>query len=490
MSSPASVARAAVADLALPPTGGSVDAPVVSQPGPAGSDPSAPMPRQSDPRDLTRMTRLPFWTLTFLVVATVALVWARVLTGRWTATADDPFVWALAVVSVAVLVAMGVMHLARRRAVAIIELAGWRLSAFATASNEVAWETSIDGRITFAGPHLVEVLGYQPREVLGTNSAALMAPGELERLQALRTQAATATKGWTDQPLVYVSKAGQFVELSTSALLRQGRDGSPAGFTGILRRSQAQDTGDSDRAAITARVRDVLDHGGLQIALQPIIDTATGALIGAEALSRFPQQPQLTPDRWFTDAAHVGLGADLELLAIRTALASSARLPDGVYLSINTSPATLATGRIRGLIEDADWPAAQVIVEITEHSSVDHYDALRPAIADLRSLGVRLAVDDAGSGYASFRHILELGPDYIKLDRQIIDGIDSDPAKRALVVALVAFAREVDARILAEGIENDRELATITALGVHAAQGFHIGRPQLSGALGTPARLG
>ncbi|HET8616166.1 MAG TPA: EAL domain-containing protein [Actinomycetales bacterium] len=431
------------------------------------------------------VTKVPFTLLAVLVVVTVILIWLQLLarfTGRWTG-ADVHLAWLLTAASVVLLLATVVMHRARSRAIAASELTGWRLGAFMSASNEVAWETTADGVITFAGPHLKEILGYEPCEVIGSNSADLLGPGQFQRLQQLRAQAVTTTKGWTDQPLVYVSKAGELTRLSTSALLRQDRDGAPVGFTGILRRTDIPRLEETERQAITRRVQDVLVHGGLEIALQPIIDTATGTLIGAEALSRFPRHPHITPDRWFDEAAHVGLGADLELLAITAALTSAARLPVSAYLSINTSPATLATGRIRHVIEQSDWPARQVIVEITEHASVDHYEDLRPAISDLRSRGVRLAVDDAGSGYASFRHILELQPDYIKLDRQIVEGIDRDPAKRALVVALVAFAREVDASIVAEGIENNDELSTIAKLGVHAAQGYHIGVPALTGAL-------
>ncbi len=432
------------------------------------------------------VTRAPFRTLTVLVVITVVGVWVQALSQLLGATLgryERYLVWVLPVITMTLLLATVVMRQARHRAIAASQLAGWRLSAFTSASNEVAWETTIDGIVTFAGPHLADVLGYQPSEVVGVNSAQLLATGEVERLQRLRTEAITRTKGWTDQPLTYVTRSGQPRQLSTSALLRLSRDGAPIGFTGILRVADAAHPDRDDLAVVAARVGDVLAHGGLQIALQPIVSTRSGALLGAEALSRFPGHPQIATDRWFDDAAQVGLGADLELFAMTNALASATRLPPSTYLSINTSPGTLATGEVTRVIQQASWPPSQVVVEITEHASVDHYDHLRPAIEELHAMGVRLAVDDAGSGYASFRHILELRPDYIKLDRQLIDGIDHDPAKRALVVALVSFGREVAASIVAEGIETANELATVTRLGVDAAQGYHIGPPQLTGAV-------
>jgi PAS domain S-box-containing protein len=430
------------------------------------------------------MTRTPFRVLSALIIVLVACVWARALVlvlGLHLDADEHLLTWLLPVAaSLLVVAAWIVMHGARRRAIAAADLTEWRLAAFTSASNEAAWETTVDGVITFAGPHVLDILGYQPAEVIGLNSSQLHGRGQAERVQALRMRAITATNGWTNEPVTYVTKAGEVKTLSTSALLRHSRDGVPTGFTGLLREIGVEGRRQQSHRAIAARIQRVLDSADLQIALQPIVDAATGDLLGVEALSRFPSTPHLSPDRWFRQAAHVGLGADLELLAITVALARTAHLPDGVYLSINTSPATLATGRVHHAVQHSPWPPAQIVVEITEHVSVDNYEFLRPAIADLRSLGVRIAVDDAGSGYASFRHILELQPDYIKLDRQIIDRIDHDPAKRALVIALVSFAREVGATLIAEGVETAGELDTITRLGVHAAQGYHIGRPALA----------
>jgi EAL domain-containing protein (putative c-di-GMP-specific phosphodiesterase class I) len=116
-------------------------------------------------------------------------------------------------------------------------------------------------------------------------------------------------------------------------------------------------------------------------------------------------------------------------------------------------------------------------VELTEHSAVEDYDALEGALRPLREVGLRIAVDDAGAGYATFRHILRLQPDFIKLDRSLISGIDGDPARRALAGAVVAFAREMRGVVVAEGIERSGELAVLLGLGVDAGQGYLLGRP-------------
>jgi EAL domain-containing protein (putative c-di-GMP-specific phosphodiesterase class I) len=116
-------------------------------------------------------------------------------------------------------------------------------------------------------------------------------------------------------------------------------------------------------------------------------------------------------------------------------------------------------------------------VELTEHTAVEDYDALDAALRPLREDGLRIAVDDAGAGYATFRHILRLAPDVIKLDRSLISGIDVDPARRALAGAVVAFAGEVRATVVAEGIEQSAELTVVLDLGVDAGQGYLFSRP-------------
>lgn len=120
------------------------------------------------------------------------------------------------------------------------------------------------------------------------------------------------------------------------------------------------------------------------------------------------------------------------------------------------------------------------MLEVTERHEVGNYGPLADALAPLRRAGLRIAVDDAGAGFASMRHILQLKPDLIKLDREIIAGIDTDPAQRALGAAMVGFSSEIGAALVAEGIETEAELAAVTELGMTAAQGYLIGRPSLS----------
>jgi EAL domain-containing protein (putative c-di-GMP-specific phosphodiesterase class I) len=231
------------------------------------------------------------------------------------------------------------------------------------------------------------------------------------------------------------------------------------------------------RAEVADRIGTVLSRSDLRVVFQPIISTETGCLVGAEALARFDVRPADSPDAVFAEAATVGLGVELELLAVRTALLASEALPEDLYVSVNVSPAALLSPLLTECLFATRLPMERLVLEITEHVSVPDYDILAARADELRGLGVRLAVDDAGAGFASFRHILRLCPEYIKLDRTLIENISEDPARRALAAAVVLFAFEMGSAVVAEGVETLAELRTAQTLGIDAAQGFLLGRP-------------
>jgi EAL domain-containing protein (putative c-di-GMP-specific phosphodiesterase class I) len=178
---------------------------------------------------------------------------------------------------------------------------------------------------------------------------------------------------------------------------------------------------------------------------------------------------------WFADAAAVGLGTDLELLAARSALELISVIEREQYLAINVSPATLVTDKFREFAFGV--PLDRVVFEITEHEPVDDYDVVNALSRELRRRGARVAVDDAGAGYASLQHILKLEPDIIKLDIELTRHIDADPIKTALAGALASFAQEIGATITAEGIETGEELRRLQQLGISHGQGYYLGRP-------------
>ncbi len=215
------------------------------------------------------------------------------------------------------------------------------------------------------------------------------------------------------------------------------------------------------------------DH--LTMVFQPIFSLA-GPAVGAEALARFRGPPKRGPEHWFAEAGKVGLRRELELAAVKAALSALPSLPPDIYLSLNASPKTLLSAGFRKLLQAQPDPT-RVVIEVTEHARIDDYDRLNKAFNRVRMLGVRLAVDDAGAGFASLRHILRLAPDFIKLDRTLIDGIESDRSRQALAAGLISFAERIDATIIAEGIEQPEEVDMLASLGVGHAQGFFLAAP-------------
>ena len=232
------------------------------------------------------------------------------------------------------------------------------------------------------------------------------------------------------------------------------------------------------RQELEDRIGRVLDGDGheLYMAYQPIFDLKDNGVVGVEALARFTSPPDRSTDTWLAEAEAVGRLLELELACLRTALRDLDRLPEDTYLSLNVSPATAIAPELHEVLDGL--PAERVVLEMTEHARVDDYPALKAALAVFRERGFRLAIDDAGAGFASLRHIVLLHPDFIKLDMTLTRDVHVDATRRALVVALVAFGSQIGARVVAEGVETPEQLATLLEAGVHFGQGFYLARPQ------------
>jgi EAL domain-containing protein (putative c-di-GMP-specific phosphodiesterase class I) len=240
-------------------------------------------------------------------------------------------------------------------------------------------------------------------------------------------------------------------------------------FAGMLFGARAQLYGDVH--VLRSRIREVIDARQFHVVMQPVIDLRTGAVVGHEALSRFDDGT--SPHLRFGQAHGVGLGSELEGACARQALHEATHLPPGTWVSLNFSPASVVDGTAERTLAAAD--ARPVVVEITEHLAIDSYPNLRGAISQISR--ARLAVDDAGAGFASLRHILELRPDYVKLDLELVRDIDSDPARQALTAGLRHFCSQSGMTLIAEGVETEAEAAMLLALGVDLAQGYFYGRP-------------
>jgi EAL domain-containing protein (putative c-di-GMP-specific phosphodiesterase class I) len=264
-----------------------------------------------------------------------------------------------------------------------------------------------------------------------------------------------------------------------------------------LARRHEVEQAETDRLdKIRRRIETVLVDGGPPVVFQPIVelppvagaegasvvvdlrgprgDSAT-ATVGLEALARFKGEPRQGPDRWFHDAAEVRMALELELAAVRAGLAALDRLPSDLWVSVNASWATIVSEPFHDLV--AGFDGGRVVIELTEHERVGDYAQLDEAVERLHGLGMRLAIDDAGAGFASLEHILRLGPDIVKIDRSLVTRVDTDPIRRSMIAAFVHFGEETGISLIAEGVEEVGELDTLHRLGVRQAQGYHLAMP-------------
>jgi EAL domain-containing protein (putative c-di-GMP-specific phosphodiesterase class I) len=247
----------------------------------------------------------------------------------------------------------------------------------------------------------------------------------------------------------------------------------------------------AERAASRGRlaVAELIQTHAYFPVFQPIVKITSGRICGYEALTRFLDGER--PDVRLSAAWSMGMGPELELALLATAVEAGRQLPEGCWLNVNLSPRLLDDLEpVRDILAEADRP---LVLEITEHEVIADYPAFRAALSGLGP--VRTAVDDAGSGIASLAHILELHPDFVKLDIDLIRGIDTDPARRAMAVAMCHFAGDTGCQLIAEGVETKGEADIIQALGVDFGQGYWYGRPEpiealITGPSLSPTRTG
>jgi EAL domain-containing protein (putative c-di-GMP-specific phosphodiesterase class I) len=218
-----------------------------------------------------------------------------------------------------------------------------------------------------------------------------------------------------------------------------------------------------------------LSGRGLTHVFQPIYDMTSGTCFAVEALARFSGRPKRGPDTWFAEAHALGVGVELEIASLTKALRAQVRLPRDMTMCVNAGPEAIVSDDVDRLLATCD--ARRVVMELTEETKVDDYPRLSSALERLCLMGVRLAIDDTGAGFASFAHILKLSPNLIKLDRELTSGIDHDPVRVSLATALVSFASQLGAEIVAEGIETAAELQVLRGLGIRYGQGYFLCRP-------------
>lgn len=232
-------------------------------------------------------------------------------------------------------------------------------------------------------------------------------------------------------------------------------------------------------ALLKEQFEEVLGKKRIDTLFQPIVELATGKVVAHEALSRGPAGSAFeSPDFLFDYALHVDAAWALE----RICIASSARRfveKDGGMLFVNVEAGVVHELKAHGheILQPLLELSAPVVLEITERAAIRDFELFRESVSVLRGLGFRIAIDDAGSGYASLQSIAELRPAFVKIANTLVSGLDGDPIKRDVVEMLVGLARRTNAKTVAEGIEREEELAELKRLGVDLGQGFLLGRP-------------
>lgn len=331
---------------------------------------------------------------------------------------------------------------------------------------------------------IAEVPGRVRRRVSAHRSEALVMAAFMIVVAALAQ--ATAASGWLPHLLGHGPAAGLTADVFSAFALcwiplfiidyrRCNRETAlrTKVQAELDREAAAKRALDAELSEIRSATQRVIDAGGPRILYQPIVDMQRNAVVGYEALSRFDDG--VAPDVWFANAARVDLSVELELAAVRAAIAGFERLARDTYLSVNVSPDALCDPRLFDLVSSG--VPGRIVLELTEHLAVDDYAQYRATVARLRAVGVRLAVDDAGAGYASFRHIVDLNPDVIKIDGSLVHGAHLDAPRRSLIIAFVTFAADLGATLVAECVEVEAEATALQTWGVRFGQGWLFGKP-------------
>jgi len=348
--------------------------------------------------------------------------------------------------------------------------AGWDVDRF----SDMISAHAPDGTYRVVSAAARELLGYEPEELVGTWPYDFVHPDDVPKVSDAHRSALDGAPA----TVVYRMrrKSGDYTWVETTTSVIDGDDGVVREIVCCTRpaREHASHPSGASYDACAARIAGVLQTEAIVPVFQPIVSLTDGRAIAYEALARFPANPPHPPDRWFADAWHVDLGIPLELLAVRAALDALPLLPPDVALCVNVSPETVATADFRAALGS---DAHRVIAEITEHRRIEEAD-FEQRLAPLRAAGGRVAIDDFGAGHASLSQVLAVSPDWIKLDMTLTHALDDNPLARALAAALVSFAAEVGVGVIAEGVEDAAQLATLEALGIRYAQGYHFGRPR------------
>ncbi len=231
-------------------------------------------------------------------------------------------------------------------------------------------------------------------------------------------------------------------------------------------------------------LRRLMDDRGLHSVYQPILDVRKGNYLACEALIRGPEGSELhTPGALFAAAAAEQCTHELEWLAVETAIQQFAEQHCALRLFLNMSISCLHASRKRLVAIRQDLlrlgvPPSRIVIELTENESVTDFSDLQETLQDFRRIGIQIAMDDMGEGFSNLRMWSEVRPEFVKIDRHFVTGIDTDPLKLHFVRAMHEIADACGSALIAEGVETEEQLAVLRDIGIPYLQGFGIARPQ------------
>jgi EAL domain-containing protein (putative c-di-GMP-specific phosphodiesterase class I) len=354
----------------------------------------------------------------------------------------------------------------------IVELAGAAEVCRAAAGDAGSFDITVDQESTRAATYCRKLLASELPSVIPDTAAD-------ERVATLPETQDARIGSFIGVPL-HLSDGTLYGALcGLSHAPTPGLDARDVRFMSMLAELIVSDLDEQRRREqLRSDLLHLIETEDVHVAYQPIIDLHGQGCLGVEALARFPE-PYTKPDRTLAAAEDLGLRLELERIVVSQAWRIIPLLAPAQFLALNLSPDALVSLARRARQRD-DVCLSQVVVEVTEHAVVESYTALHRELVPLRERGLRIAVDDVGAGYASLRHVMELRPDFIKVDRSLIHGIAHDRARLVVVSALTSIATDLGATVIAEGVEQPADLSTVRELGLHAVQGYLLGRPTTS----------
>lgn len=227
-------------------------------------------------------------------------------------------------------------------------------------------------------------------------------------------------------------------------------------------------------------LRKIIDEKNIKILFQPIVELATKNPIGYEALTRGPKGTFLeSPINLFSLAVETNMFFELDRLCRNTSAQKAKFITKNNILFLNTDPSIIDTDYFKNMefLSGTTLLPSQICIEITERTSVKNFSELGSKLAYFKSMGIKTAIDDVGSGYSTLAAVAQLNPEFIKIDMSLIRNVDSDETKKNLVQVIITLAKKLNCQIIAEGIETENEYNTLLSLGVKYGQGYLFAKP-------------